>query len=81
MYAIDDDFRPLEASDNQYHWQPVSVKKLIQGDCSWITIKLVLGWTIDTVNTTIHLPPHWPERLSKILASIPITQRHTSVKR
>ena len=75
MHAIDDVFRPLEASDNKHRRQPVSVKKLKQGDCSWSTIKLVLGWIIDTGNMSIHLPPHRLERLSEILASIPITQR------
>ena len=81
MHAIDDVFRPLDASDNKYRRQPVSVKKLMQGDCSWSTIKLVLGWIIDSVNMSIHLPPHRLERLSEILASIPTTQRHTSVKK
>ena len=81
MHAIDDMFRPLDASDNQYRRQPVSVKKLMQGDYSWITIKLVLGWIIDSINMSIHLPPHRLDRLSEILASIPITQCGTSVKK
>jgi hypothetical protein len=81
MHAIDDVFRPLESSDNAYRRAPVSVKKLVKGDCSWSTIKLVLGWIIDTVSMTIHLPPHRVERLAEILASIPITQKRTSVKK
>ena len=81
MHAIDDVFRPLESSDNAYRRAPVSVKKLAKGDCSWSTIKLVLGWIINTVSMTIHLPPHRVERLAEILASIPITQKRTSVKK
>ena len=50
--------RPLEDSDNVHWKEPVSLKKLCQGDCSWSTIKTMLGWIIDTVNLTIHLPPH-----------------------
>ena len=54
---------------------------LRKGDCSWATIKLVLGWVIDTERMTIHLPPHCVERLAKILVSIPVTQKRTSVKK
>ena len=58
MHAIADIFRPLEASDNQYGRQSVSVKKLMQGDCLWgIIIMLVLGWIVDSANMSIHLPP------------------------
>ena len=51
-----------------------------------MTIKLVLGWVINTEAMTIHLPPHRIERLSierlsEILASIPVTQKRTSVKK
>ena len=81
MHAIDDVFRPLDSSDNAYRCAPVSVKKLAKGDCSWSTIKLVLGWIINTVSMTIHLPPHRVKRLAEILASIPITQKRTSVKK
>ena len=81
MHAIDDVFRPLESADNAYRRAPVSVKKLAKGDCSWSTIKLVLGWIINTVSMTIHLPPHRVERLAEILSSIPITQKRTSVKK
>jgi hypothetical protein len=81
MHAIDDVFRPLEASDSPHRREPISLKKLRQGDCSWSTVKLVLGWIIDTVTMTIQLPPHRVERLAEILASIPTTQKRTSVKK
>ncbi|KAL7523019.1 hypothetical protein ACHAWF_000322, partial [Thalassiosira exigua] len=59
----------------------VSLKKLRRGDYSWGSIKLVLGWVIDSVNFEIHLPHHRVECLAEVLASIPPTQRHTSTER
>ena len=57
------------------------MKKLLQGDCSWSTVKLVLGWIIDTVNMTIQLPQHRIDRLWEIINSIPRHQKRTSVKK
>ena len=81
LQAIDDVFRPLDDKDNPARREPVSMKKLQQGDCSWGTIKLVLGWVIDTVAMTIQLPQQRVERLAEILASIPRTQKRTSAKK
>ena len=57
------------------------MKKLREGDCSFGTLKLILGWLIDTINMTIQLPQHRVDRLAEILNSIPATQRRTSVKK
>ena len=57
------------------------MKKLREGDCSFGTLKLILGWIIDTINMTIQLPQHRVDRLAEILNSIPATQRRTSVKK
>jgi hypothetical protein len=81
LHAIDDVFRPLQPGDNPYRQEPVSLKKLRKGDCSWSTIKLVLGWVIDTTAMTIHLPQHRVDRLVEILSSIPPHQKRTSVKK
>ena len=86
MHAIDSVLRPLDEFDDaaRREREPVSMKKLLKGDCSWGTIKNVnvLGWVIGTVAMTIHLPQHRAERLlAEILASIPITQKRTSVKK
>ena len=81
LTAIDDVFRPNDPDDSPARREPVSLKKLRQGDCSWGTIKLVLGWVIDTINMTIHLPSHRVDRLADILASVPVTQKRTSVKK
>ena len=81
LHAIDDVFRPLQPGDNPFRQEPVSVKKLRKGDCSWSTIKLVLGWVIDTTAMTIQLPQHRVDRLVEILHSIPPHQKRTSVKK
>jgi hypothetical protein len=81
LHAVDDVFRPLAPTDPPERREPVSVKKLRAGDCSWGTMKLVLGWIIDTTTLTIQLPPHRIDRLAEILASIPRTQRRTSLKK
>ena len=81
LHAIDDVFRPLDGKDSPLRREPVSLKKLRQGDCTWSTVKLVLGWVIDTVAMTINLPPHRVERLWEILDSIPKSQKRTSIKK
>lgn len=81
LQAIDHVFRPLEDQDGPKRREPVSLKKLKQGDCSWDTCKLILGWVVDTVNMTMHLPPHRLERLCEILNSIPRRQKRTTVKK
>ena len=81
LHAVDTIFRPLDAQDSPLRREPVSLKKLRQGDCSWATTKTVLGWIINTKLMTIALPMHRQERLQEILASIPPTQKRTSVKK
>ena len=81
MDAIDQVFRPLDPLDDSYCTEPISVKKLRKGDCSWDTCKTVLGWVIDTVQMTIELPEHRVQRLGEILVSIPSTQKRIGVKK
>ena len=81
MHAIDDVVWPLLDGDSEFRQEPVSMKKLLKGECSWSTVKLVLGWLVDKVNMTIQLPPHRIERLWEILNSIPRRQKLTSIKK
>jgi hypothetical protein len=81
LQAVDDVFCPLSHGDGPDRREPVSMKKLAAGDCSWGTVKQVLGWVIDTVDMTIALPPHRATRLLEILDSFPPSQRRTSTKR
>ena len=44
-------------------------------------MKLVLGWIIDTKTVAIHILLHHVECLAEVLASIPITQKRTNMKK
>ena len=46
--------------------EAASLKKLLKGDGSWATRKLILGWIIDTIRGTLELPPHRKERIAAI---------------
>jgi hypothetical protein len=81
LHAVDQVFHPNDKKDNSFCHKPVSLKKLKQGDCSWHTKKLILGWIIDTVAMTISLPPHRQQRLNDILHSIPNSQKRISIKK
>jgi hypothetical protein len=76
--SIDSVLRPLLPTDNPHGKDPISIKKLLKGDAAWTTSKSILGWTIDTVQHTVELPPHCLTRLHKLLASIPSSQNRTS---
>ena len=79
MHAIDTVFRPLNPQDNPNRQEPISLKKLRKGDCTWSTNKQILGWILDTVAQTIELPPHRIQRLAEILDSVPPTQKRIGV--
>lgn len=81
LHAIDSVSHPNDFHDNEYRREPVSLKKLRKGDCSWSTIKVVLGWIINTVSMTVELPMHRQERLGAILSSIPPSQKRIGVKK
>ena len=66
MHAVDLVFRPLDEKDSPTRSEPISVKKLKKGDCTWDTCKVVLGWLLDTIAQTIQLPLHRVHRLSEI---------------
>ena len=70
LHVMDKVFRPLDSDDNPHRQEPTSVKKLLKGDGTWDTRKIILGWILDTVNGTIELPPHRVARLNAILASV-----------
>ena len=46
LRAIDEVFRLNDFYDDLLRQEPVFLKKLRQGDCSWNTIKVVLGWVL-----------------------------------
>jgi hypothetical protein len=81
LEAVNEVFQPLSPLDPPTQQEPVSIKKFLEGDGSWSTIELVLGWILDTESFAIHLPPHHVERLWEILDEIPPTQHQISIKK
>jgi len=75
LHAIGSVFQQNNFYDDEFRREPVSLKKLREGDCSWSTVKTVLSWIIDNVAMTIQLPPHRQEHLGEILASLPADQK------
>ena len=79
LHSIDAVFAPLAAADTHGN-EAISVKKLRKGDGSWSTLKVVLGWLLDTIHHTISLPPHRAQRLLHIFDEL--RDRHrVSVKK
>jgi hypothetical protein len=66
LVALDAVLRPLDSSDPSTRQEPASVKKMLKGDACWSTLKVVLGWLIDTLRGTIELPPHRLERVQEL---------------
>ena len=67
---MDKVFCPLDSDNNPYQQEPALVKKLLKGDGTWYTRKIILCCILDTVNGTIELSPHRVARLNVILASV-----------
>jgi hypothetical protein len=72
-------FRPLVPEDHFHRSEPASVKKLLKGDGVWATRKHILGWLVDTVESTLELPLHCRERLQELLDEIPLLQKRISL--
>jgi hypothetical protein len=79
--TLDRVFRPLEPGDHRHRSELASVKKLLKGNGAWATRKHILGWLLDTVESTLELPPHHRARLQELLDEIPLTQKRISVAR
>jgi len=66
-------FRPNtteESTASPPRREPISEKKLAEGDCSWDTKATLLGWLVDSVAGTLRLPPHRHERLHALIDSL-----------
>ena len=74
LKAIDDVLARPQA-DEPHRTEAVSLKKLVQGDGSWGTRKLILGWIVDTLRQTIELPPHRKATLAQIFTDLSRTKR------
>ena len=68
LFHINDQvMRPNDDADSPLRKNPISDSKLAKGDALWSTLKVVLGWLVDTVKKTIELPPHRQARLRDLL--------------
>jgi len=63
FHTINEVLTPLEPEYSTLHKEPISIKKLLQGDGHWELKKIILGWLLDTLNCTVKLPTHRYERL------------------
>jgi hypothetical protein len=69
--------RPLPGDNRN---EAVSLKKLLGGDGSWGTRKLILGWIIDSARQTIELPPHRKQVLCDIFTELQGLRRISAKK-
>ena len=80
FHCIDMVFREPDSDDDSWKKDPISLKKLLKGDGSLETTKVILGWLVDTVAGTIELPPHRVQRLRDMLAAFPRSRKTCSKK-
>ena len=76
-HTIDSVFRPNDTSDIKRR-QPISTKKLLKGDDSWESQKVILGWLIDSLANSLALPAHRQEKLLSLLTNL-LHRNRTSV--
>jgi hypothetical protein len=81
LHTLHTILRPLD-SDNSVHLQgPAYTKKMAKGESATGTVKVILGWIINTLDNTISLSTHRLARIREILASISTTQRRVSLNK
>ena len=57
--------------------EAISLKKLLKGDSSWSTRKVILGWLLDTIRQTIELPAHRKLELAQLFHELASKSRVT----
>ena len=69
LYGVHSIFPPPEVSG--HHGQdPISQKKMDQGDGTWSTTKEILGWLVDGANFTIQLTPDKFEKIARLIKKV-----------
>jgi hypothetical protein len=81
LQTLDTALHHLDTDDSFCRQEPASTKKMAKGKSAWYTVKVILGWIINTLDNTISLPVHYLARIHEILASISATQRRVSLKK
>lgn len=69
LFGVHSVFPPPEITGHQGQ-DPVSQKKLEQGEGSWATTKEILGWLVDGANFTIQLMPDKVKAISKTIKKV-----------
>jgi hypothetical protein len=69
------------AAEETHRNKAILLKKLLKGDGSWNTRKLILGWIVDTICQTIELPPHCKEMLAAIFKELASLKRVNSTRK
>jgi hypothetical protein len=78
LHCVDEVLAEPRPGENRN--EAVSLKKLLSGDGSWNTRKLILGWIVDTVRQTIELPPHRKQALEEIFTELRDVKRISAKK-
>ena len=79
LHAVDD-VLALPSVTTEKRNEAVSLKKLLKGDGSWATRKVILGWILDTIRQTIELPPHRKQLLADIFHDLASKRRISEKK-
>jgi hypothetical protein len=79
LQSLDEVLHRLDYSNNPHRQEHTSLKKMLKGDATWATRKIILGWQLDTVDMTIQLPAHRFVRIFELLDSFAPLQRRTTV--
>ena len=70
LHSLNNVLRPLSPTELPTCQDSASLKKMKHGDSTWATQKNLLGWVIDSVRGTIHLPQHRVTRLTTMLQEV-----------
>jgi hypothetical protein len=81
LSSLDEVLRQLDNQDNIHRQELASVKNVLKGDATWVTLNIVLGWLLDTCTITVQLTPHRVARLFEILDYIAPKQHRTTVNK
>ena len=69
LYGFHSIFPPPDVSGHQGE-DPISQKKLAQGEGTWSFHKQILGWLVDGANFTIQLMPEKCKKIAKLIKDI-----------
>jgi hypothetical protein len=81
LHTLGTVLRPPDSDDSVHCQDPVSVKKMAKGDSDWSTVKVIMGWAINTLDQTISFRAHRMARIREVRGSISPTHRLVSLKK